>query len=226
MATLGGLPGISVGLFVDATGFSAGLRVAANDAQKFSSTAAQGFGGVSKAAGALRAGLAAVGATLSVGALSAMVKGAIDTADALSETAARTGVAVEALQGLQFAAAQSGSSAEQMANALEFFNRQVGRAAQDGGQFGKVLEQQGVAFRDARGEILPTNELLLQFADGVARMGSVQEQTGCGHSGLRTVSRRPRAAIRARCGGHPGVCDRSGIVRISHAAAGRRCERR
>ena len=72
------------------------------------------FGGIAKVAGAAVGGLAIAGAAAGV----ALVKNFLDTGDALHKMSIRTGVSVEKLQEMKFAAEQSGSSMEQFSKAI------------------------------------------------------------------------------------------------------------
>lgn len=68
-------------------------------------------------------------AAFSVGSFAAMVKGIADSADGLAKLSARTGVAVESLSKLQYAASLSDTSNEDLGNSLTRLNRVMGEAA-------------------------------------------------------------------------------------------------
>jgi hypothetical protein len=79
------------------------------------------------AGNALRSLAAGLGVGFSIGGLIQATKAAIDFGDRLGDAAARTGVAIEKLQALQFQAQQSGSSAETMASGLAILAKNIGQ---------------------------------------------------------------------------------------------------
>ena len=180
MATIGSL---SASLSLESAAFISGLNKASGAMQKSaasmekqSSTIERGFAGVTKAAGALRTGLLAIGAAVSVTGLVHLAKAAIDTGDHLRDVAQRVGVTVEQLQGLEFAAQRTGSSASGMDNALEAFSKRLGEAAAGTGELKTFLEANNIALRESDGSFKSTSALLSEYADLTANAGSAQEK--------------------------------------------------
>ncbi|TKS58772.1 MAG: phage tail tape measure protein [Nitrospira sp.] len=79
-----------------------------------------------------------------VGGLTRLTTGALQSADAIHDTAQQLGIGAEQLQEWQFAAAQSGSSAEAFTIALQKFEQNLGKAASGTGEASKVLKALGV----------------------------------------------------------------------------------
>ena len=69
----------------------------------------------------LKTGLATLGVSLSGAAFAGMIKGVADAQDKLGKLSASTGIAVDTLAGLQFAAEQSGTSVERVGSRHQFF---------------------------------------------------------------------------------------------------------
>lgn len=99
--------------------------------------------------------LGAMGAVLGAGAvgLAAMTMRVVDQADALGDLSARTGVAVEAIQKLDYAAVLNGSSVEAMHSSLEGLNRQIGMAANGEKMQGDLFKEMGISIKDAEGKV-------------------------------------------------------------------------
>lgn len=120
---------------------------------------------------AKRAGVA-IGAGLATAAtaLGALAQNAIQMADKIDEASQRTGVAAENVSRLKFAAEQSGSSLEAIEAALQKLSREA-----DSG--GKNLARIGVSATDLSGKMRPAQELLLEVADRMQRLGTAAERS-------------------------------------------------
>src|SRR4051794_24885455 len=73
--------------------------------------------------------LEVLGIGLTVGAFAELIKGSIDAADELRDMSQKTGVAVETLNGLGFAAGQAGGDLESIVAAAGKVNKSVAEAA-------------------------------------------------------------------------------------------------
>jgi hypothetical protein len=95
--------------------------------------------------------VAALAGNLTAGNLVRMTDQAIKAADEMGKLAQKSGIAVEALSGLSFAAKMGDLSSEEFANALKFLNQEMarsGRAAQDTDQRMMELADQFAAMPD------------------------------------------------------------------------------
>lgn len=97
--------------------FVRGLRSAEKDLKSFGASVRN-----------VGAGIAAVGASITT-AFAGAAKVFSDAGDALDKAAIRTGVSVEALSGLAFAAEQSESNIEELENAIRFMQRAIVEAS-------------------------------------------------------------------------------------------------
>jgi hypothetical protein len=100
----------------------------------------------------------------------------ISALDEIAKTADRVGVGLEEFQALQFGFGLEGVSEQDFSKALETFSLRIGEAAEGSGELYKRLRDNGIAIRDASGEIRPLNVLLREYADLVARTGSEAAQ--------------------------------------------------
>jgi hypothetical protein len=115
-------------------------------------------------------GIVASAASTAAGALFVLAKSGANAADAAGKAAAAVGLNVQAYTGLQFAAEQSGVASEAFAGAMGRLNRALGEAANGSKSAVKQFADLGVKFRDAKGKLRPTEEVLGDIADKFARM--------------------------------------------------------
>jgi hypothetical protein len=101
-----------------------------------------------------------VGHVIMEGALSAAHFG-----EEMVRASQRTGMTVEQLSALKFAAEQSGTTFEGVQKSLGLFSRNVADLSGKANPATKELERMGIATRDAHGHILPLHDLLLQVAE-------------------------------------------------------------
>lgn len=93
--------------------------------------------------GGLTAGLAAFGAARSI-------RGIIDAQDALAKTSQSTGIAVESLAGLEFAASQSGTSLERISKAVGNFSRIVLEAEGGTDKYSRLIKGLGLNLEELK----------------------------------------------------------------------------
>ena len=134
--------------------------------------AASGFG---KAMGA--AGIA-VGAALGAMAAgyAAVIKPALDMADALQKQADTTGLSTTALQEYAYAAKQSGSSSEAFTNATTKLNENVYKASEGNKELLKTFNNLGISLKDQNGNLRNTNEIVDETYNKLADIKDPTEQ--------------------------------------------------
>lgn len=119
------------------------------------------MGGTIKLLAATAAGVAAV-----VGGVFAFTKSVAANKDALTQLSRNTGVAVETISELGFAADVSGSSADAMQATIESLSQKIGEAATRGSEdFARL----GLSVRDASGQLKSADQVLLEFSDRIKR---------------------------------------------------------
>ena len=119
-----------------------------------------------------------LGGVISVAGLVAYTKAIIDAADKLDEMSSRTGVAVEDLGKLQYAAKLSGVESEQLGKALQGLAGEIVAAAGGSESSAAKFKRFGVSVQDAATkQIRPTNAVLLDLADAFALLPEGAERS-------------------------------------------------
>lgn len=131
---------------------------------------------------------ALVGVTAIVGAAKGLfdfVKSTIDAADAMEELSQKTGVSVESLSKLQYAAKFSGVDIEGVAIGLKKLAKTADEAAGGGKEQAEAFKRIGVSVKDANGQIKPLDTLLgdiaerfASYEDGASKSALAQEFFG------------------------------------------------
>jgi len=113
-----------------------------------------------------------------VAGLTALAKQAIDAGDALDELQQRTGIAVEDLSKLQYAANIAGVSNEQLGKGLIILNEELAKAAAGNKDSIAKFERLGIAIRDvADGRVRGALPVLRDIADAIAELPAGAKQT-------------------------------------------------
>ena len=159
---------------------------------------------LSVAASKVNGVLAGLGAALSLGAVVAAGKAALDTADNLSKLSQKTGISVESLSLLKPIAEQSGTSLEGLANGIKKLSTAMIEAAGGSSAQVEAFGRLGVSVKDAAGQLRPTEEVLLDLADAFAAMPDGAEKSALavklfGKSGVELIPflNQGRAGIEA-----------------------------
>lgn len=102
---------------------------------------------------------------LSVGALGALIKGAIDAADNLRDMSQKTGIAVEQLNGLGFAAGNAGGDMASLADGVKDLNKNIALTAGGDKKLVGAFNSIGISVTDANGKIKSAGVVLAEMAD-------------------------------------------------------------
>lgn len=148
--------------------------------------------GLSVAAGKVSGVLAGLGVALSVGALAAAGKAALDTADNLSKLSQKTGISVESLSLLKPIAEQSGISLDGLAQGMQKLATTMNEAAGGSKEQVETFSRLGVSVKDAAGQLRPTEAVLLDLADAFSAMPDGAEKSALavklfGKSGVELI---------------------------------------
>ncbi len=100
----------------------------------------------------------------------------INDASHLVDTADKIGLSTTALQELGFGFSQAGVEAASFESSMAQFSKRIGEAATRGGKLADILKANGVAIRDANGNIKSSEQLLGAYADLVKNAASEQEK--------------------------------------------------
>ena len=126
------------------------------------------FGGV---------GAVAVAATATATALITITKRAVDAGDALYKMSQKTGLAVEDLGKLQYAADLSGVSSEALQKGMTSLAVGMVEASVGSGQAGEAINRLGVSAKNADGSMRSSMEVLYDLADVFSLMPDGVEKT-------------------------------------------------
>ena len=132
------------------------------------------LGNVARSLGGMLSGL---GVAMSVAGLTAMVKSAIDTGDALDEMSQRVGVSVETLSVWKPAAEQSGVSGESFEKGLRKLSTTMLEAATGSEDAARGFAAIGVAVKNQDGTLRATDQVLLDLAERFKAMPDGAEKT-------------------------------------------------
>ncbi|MGQ5490139.1 hypothetical protein ACUH78_14935 [Thauera sp. ZXT1-4] len=137
----------------------------------------RGLGSLTDTAKSVNGVLANLGVAVSVAGLTAMVKSAIDTGDALDEMSQRVGVSVETLSVWKPAAEQSGVSGESFEKGLRKLSTTMLEAATGSEDAARGFSAVGVEFKNQDGTLRATDQVLLDLAERFKAMPDGAEKT-------------------------------------------------
>jgi hypothetical protein len=170
-ATIGAL---RIELGMDAATFDAGVKKAEAAMDRLGASMA-------KAGDFLRSHAAAIGTAFGVMgvAMGMGIKSAVDRADELDELAQKLGITVEALSGLEYATKLSGVPLETLGQGVTKLSLALQGIAQGDvlSAAARGLSAMGISAREAGGQLVATDELLLQISDKFAGMRDGAEKT-------------------------------------------------
>lgn len=147
----------------------------ATDEQLASAKAALGqaeaFETLSKAGAIIGAAVISAG----VG-LVAMVKSSIDAADHLNDLSKKTGIAVETLGGIGYAAEQAGGDLNSVAGAIGKLNKTIVEAAGGNEKAIETFEAMGIAIKGIDGNLRPVEQVLSDVAEKFSQYEDTPER--------------------------------------------------
>src|SRR5690554_4675317 len=184
MATIANL---QIDLSARTARFSEGIQRAQQRVQQFSQRVQIDFQRVTQVG--QRAALVFSGMTA---ALTLVIKRAADYASTMDKVASQTGLAVEQVQELAFAANQSNADLASLESGLRAFVRRTAEAAAGNSSFLKGFERLGFTQDEVRAGLQDIDGFLMQVADRVAELGTTAEQSAVlmtimGDAGRRLV---------------------------------------
>jgi len=129
-----------------------------------------GMKGASKAVGGLIFAFKALALAIPVatGLFTALIARQSQLIDRVGKVSATTGLATSTLQKFGFAAEIAGVSTDQAQVALRRFSRRLGEAQKGTGELLPALKKLGIETRKSDGTFKSAEEVLLEFADGIA----------------------------------------------------------
>ena len=128
----------------------------------------------------LKSQFAALVPAVSLGALVAFGKNAIDAAGHMNDLAGRIGFAATTLAALEAPLAATGSSLDDLSASVNLMNNQIGEAAKGGQESVKAFDQLGLSVRKLQ-ELSP-EEQFYEIVDALAKVDSQARQTEAGRA--------------------------------------------
>lgn len=168
---------VALKITADASGVPRGVAVAQGALRRLQSQVSELES--ASARGFSFSGLAGVGlsATAAAAALAASVRSAADYGDQIDNMSQRTGVAVEELSRLQYAAKLSDTSTEALGKGIGNLSKLMVGAAAGGAESGKLFERFDISLRNTDGTMRSTTEVMYDLADVFAVMPDGPEKT-------------------------------------------------
>jgi hypothetical protein len=153
---------LTLDLLVKTGSFIEGFSKAERESKRFKQNLERNLNGAAKAF----AGLVA-GATV---ATAALIKTSVDTAAAMDDVAQTTGIAVEELSALKYAADFEGVGFDDLSKSVGTLAKNVLAAAKGAGTGAEAFKELGIGVYDTEGRLKTMDQLLLEVADRFADM--------------------------------------------------------
>jgi len=161
---------LSIDLVAKLAKFEADMGKAARASER---TAQQ----IEKSLGNIKAGFVALAGAISVNALVNYFQAVVDGADDLGKLAQRTGIAVETLGGLGYAASLAGGDVNTLADAADKLNLQLAKAAGGDKTAIQAFEALGISVKDLEGKTKSVDVALGEIADRFATFADGPEKS-------------------------------------------------
>jgi len=147
------------------------VGIAARGAKRIEDTFAQAnpFAGLGRALGAL-------GIATGVEQAVEQIQKLIEATAKLGDQAEIVGLTTQQFQALRFAIVQTGGSVQSADSFMDRFATKVSEAGQGLGELAKVFRVNNTAIKDAEGNLLSTQTLLLKYADLVKNAATAQDK--------------------------------------------------
>jgi hypothetical protein len=105
------------------------------------------------------------------------VQGTEEYGSKVADLSARSGIATDALQGIGYAAEQSGSTFEDATRALEVLGKTMGEAKGGSAEAQAAFAKLGVRVTDASGNLRDSTEVMYEAADGLLKLPEGAERS-------------------------------------------------
>lgn len=152
------------------------IELAANSA-RFRADLQRAHGDFNRFTSQVRSSARALGGAIGLGSLTLLTKQALDAGDALVEMAKRTGIGVEALQELQYAAKISGVEVGDLETGMRKLAVNLSEAARGGSkEAAELFQRLGVSATTSAGGLKTVEDALGDIADAITRTKNPTEQ--------------------------------------------------
>jgi lambda family phage tail tape measure protein len=154
--------------------YTKGLDKSSQESLRFAQGVQKSFDQASSASreyftGMVKGAAAAAAALLSVRAVVDGLKSAIDAADHLNDLSKKTGIAVDTLGGLGFAAGQAGMDLDSVSAGAGKLNKAIADAATGNKEAAEAFQVLGISLKDTSGQLKKADEVIAEVADKFAQ---------------------------------------------------------
>ena len=149
------------------------------------------------------------------------VKDQIDAADALNKTAQKTGITVESLGELNYAASLADVSSQELANGVKFLSKAIGDSKDESSDAAKTFAAMGIAVKDSSGNMKKADDVMKDVAAAFSTMEDGVDKTNIA---LKLFGRAGTEMIPLLNSGRDGLAQmaneahRAGVVMSSETA--------
>lgn len=166
-------------IFIDNEKANTAIDQTTNKGKNSEKSFASSVGSMAKSA--VKMGAAIVtGTTAAVGGLMALANKTADTADTFDKSSLRTGLQVEELQRLNYAAGQSGVELSTLEKSAKKLNDRLGEVSEGNSKSAEMFEKLGVSVKNADGTMRSTTDIYNDTIARLADMGDTAEATAIG----------------------------------------------
>lgn len=166
-------------VFVDNERAKKGIKDVRDEAESTGQKFIKSFGNIAKKSFEVGASIATATGAI-IGSMMAMANKTASTADTFDKASLRTGLEVEELQRLNYAAGQSGVQMTTLENSAKKLNQRIAEVNSGSAKTTETFRSLGVAVKDSNGQMRSSsdiyNDVLLKLAD----MGDTAEATALG----------------------------------------------
>ena len=166
-------------VFVDNERAKKGIKDVRDEAESTGQKFVKSFGNIAKKSIEVGASIATTAGAI-IGSMVAMANKTASTADTFDKASLRTGLEVEELQRLNYAAGQSGVQMTTLENSAKKLNQRIAEVNSGSAKSTEMFTSLGVAVKDTNGQMRSSsdiyNDVLLKLAD----MGDTAEATALG----------------------------------------------
>lgn len=153
---------LTLDLLVKTGSFITGFSKAERESKKFSDNVSKNLRNTATAFTGLVAGATA--------ATTALVKNSINIAAGFDDISQSSGIAVESISALSYAAELEGVSVESLGSSLNKFSKTIATARDESSAAAVTFQSLGIAIKNADGSLRDSDELLLEVADRFSRI--------------------------------------------------------
>ncbi len=146
------------------------VRKSANDMKTSMDGVSKSFNDALKGAFSLKNIMPQLFAVASVAGIVSFVKSTIDAADKMNDLSKSTGVSVETLSTMGYAAKQSGTDMESLGTGFKKLNKNMADAASGTGEAKEAFKVLGISVKNNDGTLKTSEKVMLELADKFAGM--------------------------------------------------------